>query len=1119
VKRNQLISCLSLAVAVVMCGLTTPAQARKKEPGLKSIHRYERLARQQRQETGAGARRSMSFHAFGKHFEIELEPNPILGPGFRSLAVGDDGERAVAAGVVPYKGKLRGRSDAWVRLTVHDGALQGMVWTPEEVYVFQPSRSLLDGAPADETVAYRVSDTDPDLGPGSCAAEAASIVSSLRQAAPGAAGGDGPSGGGGAVAAEAVTLAQTELGLVADYEYYVDHGNDATAATNTMLSIINQVDGIYQAQLGVAFAIVDTVVYTTSSDPFSNTTNPSTLLGELGSYRNNPANPVFGDDLVHLFTGRDFSGSTIGIAYVGAVCESYYGCGISENYSTNNNIRVVLTSHEIGHNFNAGHDDSIGSACVASPPYIMQSSVGSTSQQVFSSIPSCSPYCCSREVIQDYVPSVSCLSSVLVGTATPTPTATAAPPTGTRTNTHTVTATRTATSTSTQTHTPGPPTATSTHTATAAPTKTPLNNPPSFADLLLWLDANQITGLANGAAVSAWNDSSGFGHHAAQASSTLRPTYQASSVNGRPAVRFDGSNDYLTNSTFNPLGGRNGVTAFVVYRSLTSSGNHVGFSEGARNVNQQMYSNGTYAYATAGNYGRVSSSTSTAVTLWNSVYDGTQSGNAARLRLFLNGTQRTMNFTGTIPAALNNTSSYEVGRPQGTSSAYWFGDIAEVIVYGRSLSEGERVNVQSYLSDKYSLGIVPPATSTPTSTPPSTATRTNTATPVFTGTATATQTNTSTPPATATSSATGTHTATRTDTATPVSTSTATATHTSVATGTNTATRTNTATPVSTSTATPTNTSVATGTSTATRTATNTPVNTATSTSTATAAPPTSTPTSTNTSPPPPPSSTSTATRTRTHTATPASTATPTATATVTSTATPLTGPPAVTGLRLWLDAAQITGLNNGAAVSTWNDVSGSGHHVSQGTSTLRPVYRTNVVNGRPVVSFDGVDDHLTNGTFAALNGKTGATAFVVFKADDTAGNHVAVCESARNFNSQVYQNGMYAYATTGNYGRFAYTSTAFTIWNSVYDGTLSGNAARLELYRDGAQQALTFTGTIPGALASAAGYTVGRPHGSNLAYWDGDIAEVIVYDRTLTDAERQQITQYLGSKYGIATN
>ncbi len=48
------------------------------------------------------------------------------------------------------------------------------------------------------------------------------------------------------------------------------------------------------------------------------------------------------------------------------------------------------------------------------------------------------------------------------------------------------------------------------------------------------------------------------------------------------------------------------------------------------------------------------------------VYDGTQATNATRLKVYLDGVQQTLTFTGTIPAALQNpTSAFEIGRFAG----------------------------------------------------------------------------------------------------------------------------------------------------------------------------------------------------------------------------------------------------------------------------------------------------------------------------------------------------------------------------------------------------------------------------------------------------------------------
>ena len=114
------------------------------------------------------------------------------------------------------------------------------------------------------------------------------------------------------------------IGLIADYEYFSKASHGATSAAD-MAEILNSVDGIYQSELGVTLQVGPTVVFTTSSDPFSATTMTS-LLSQVGSYKdsndNSPGQALYGTDLAHMFTGRNLDGSVIGIAYIGTLCNS-----------------------------------------------------------------------------------------------------------------------------------------------------------------------------------------------------------------------------------------------------------------------------------------------------------------------------------------------------------------------------------------------------------------------------------------------------------------------------------------------------------------------------------------------------------------------------------------------------------------------------------------------------------------------------------------------------------------------------------------------------------------------------------------------------------------------------
>jgi len=90
--------------------------------------------------------------------------------------------------------------------------------------------------------------------------------------------------------------------------------------------------------------------------------------------------------------------------------------------------------------------------------------------------------------------------------------------------------------------------------------------------------------------------------------------------------------------------------------------------------------------------------------------------------------------------------------------------------------------------------------------------------------------------------------------------------------------------------------------------------------------------------------------------------------------------PASIAGLQLWLDASQITGLNDGDAVGTWADLSGNGNDATQATGSKKPTFETNELNGRPVVRFDGVDDILQTPIFGQFPSKRG-TLFLVYKA------------------------------------------------------------------------------------------------------------------------------------------
>ncbi len=232
-----------------------------------------------------------------------------------------------------------------------------------------------------------------------------------------------------------------------------------------------------------------------------------------------------------------------------------------------------------------------------------------------------------------------------------------------------------------------------------------------------------------------------------------------------------------------------------------------------------------------------------------------------------------------------------------------------------------------------------------------------------------------------------------------------------------------------------------------------------------------------------------------------------------------LPAPPREDGLLAWLKADEITGLNNGDPVSTWTGFDNTPNATS--TGSFRPTFVTNRVNGLPVVRFTGNGGLTKDQTLMRVNVETGAdvTAIVVL-ANTRQGtpplpdNTVDVVLATKN-----------DFPTTG-FGFSTYNSFASRGGRAIRPEGGQGNNGSTTVRKNGSS-ATTDLAVNEFAIATynLRGVTNSGGSGSpliigalrdSLRAGSNDIAEIIIYGRTLSALELDELELYLSNKYNI---
>lgn len=215
----------------------------------------------------------------------------------------------------------------------------------------------------------------------------------------------------------------------------------------------------------------------------------------------------------------------------------------------------------------------------------------------------------------------------------------------------------------------------------------------------------------------------------------------------------------------------------------------------------------------------------------------------------------------------------------------------------------------------------------------------------------------------------------------------------------------------------------------------------------------------------------------------------------------------------LWLRANYGTNTTvDGAAISQWTNVY-ENNSFYQDNTAYRPVYRstTNLMNFNPTIQFDGTNDFLKGSLNYGIFGQNNFTTFSVVK----------------SIGSDKYIWGQHSYRTNSASHSMATQQRigAFTLFRNgtntipitpVILGTRRTASNNFHLFYNGINES---NGSITGFNGSFIGNNLllASRGGAPSNTLNGSIAEMMIYNRSLTDTEVLRINSYLATKYGIS--
>jgi hypothetical protein len=223
-----------------------------------------------------------------------------------------------------------------------------------------------------------------------------------------------------------------------------------------------------------------------------------------------------------------------------------------------------------------------------------------------------------------------------------------------------------------------------------------------------------------------------------------------------------------------------------------------------------------------------------------------------------------------------------------------------------------------------------------------------------------------------------------------------------------------------------------------------------------------------------------------------------------------------------WYDAVDSSTITeSGGEVSQWDDKSGNGNHMEQGTGSKQPLTNSTNINGLNTISFDKTSSQLMETSSNPFGGSVvDAHVFQVFKTASTlvTGTNFSLTGSSNGGNKwqALVWDDTNCYFDTGGISppnrlqTNSWATTSEEIMGSFYG---SDTEEVQEIWKNGTLSA-----------SDATGHTVSTVGNMQIAvqgtinHQTFELAEMVVVNGTMTTSDRQKMEGYLAWKWGLVT-